>query len=496
MPLHRVDFQKPHPLFDVAATRRIEQAAFARVHPHTLMQRAGLAVARLGLALAPHSRTIWIACGPGNNGGDGLEAAMHLKNWGKNPIVTWLGDAAQCPDDARASLQRARSAGVLFAREPPRDLDAADLAIDALLGVGATRPPEGKMLDWLLRMNRGAATLLAVDLPSGLSADTGVYAPGMIAAQDQYTRALGTFGTKNTISLLNLKPGLFTGHGRDAAGSVWLDDLGCDPGSEPPTAMLIGAPTERDRLHSSHKGSFGDIAVIGGAPGMTGAVLLAATAALFGGAGRVYACPLDGGALLLDPGKPDLMFRQPNALDLAKLTVVCGCGGGDAVKSVLPRVLEQAERALLDADALNAVAADPALQDALKARATRGQGSVLTPHPLEAARLLGSDAKSVQADRLAAATQLAHRFGCTVVLKGSGTVIAEPGRRPAINPTGNARLATAGTGDVLAGMVGARWAASESGWDAACAAVYHHGLVADRWPEGQPLTASRLARGG
>ena len=474
-------------LFDIAATRRIEQTATAALPPHTLMRRAGLAVARLAMALAPHARTVWIACGPGNNGGDGLEAAAQLRQRGFTPVVTWLGDEARLPPDARASLARARAAGVAFAPAPP---DAWDLGLDALLGIGAARAAQGVMGDWLRRLHAAPAPVLSVDTPTGLNADTGHLAADSTAPTAGRAGAAPRF----CLSLLTLKPGLFTADGRDAAGSVWFDALDCDAAGETPVACLAGAPVSRARPHASNKGSYGDVAVIGGAPGMGGAVLLAASAALHGGAGRVHVVPLDDGMPRLDPVLPELMFRTLGTIVLEASTVVCGCGGGDAVAAVLPDVLAKARRAVLDADALNAIAADTTLQRALQARGAREQPTVLTPHPLEAARLLGTDAGQIQAGRLDAARQLAHRFGCTVVLKGSGTVVAEPGRCPAINPTGNARLATAGTGDVLAGMIGARLAAGHSAWEAAGAAVYAHGLAADRWPQDRPLTAGGLAR--
>ncbi|MCJ0763005.1 NAD(P)H-hydrate dehydratase [Variovorax terrae] len=485
--MHRVTSERPYPLLDTAATRRLEQAAMASLPPHTLMQRAGLAVARLALAVAPHARSVWVACGPGNNGGDGLEAALHLQQWGKAPVVTWLGDPARAPADARASLQRAQAAGVRFSETPPVQ---PELCIDALLGLGATRPPEGRMADWLARMNTGAAPVLCVDLPSGLSPDTGAYAIHLIADNDHPARTSARF----TLSLLALKPGLFTAGGRDAAGEVWLDDLGVAPQDGAACAWLSGASAARQRPHASHKGSYGDVAVLGGAPGMAGAALLAGSASLHGGAGRVFVALLDGGSLGVDPGRPELMLRAPDALDLRAMTVVCGCGGGKAVRAVLPRVLSLAARAVLDADALNAIAADPQLQMLLQARTRRGLPTVLTPHPLEAARLLGLSTAQVQADRLAAARRLAGQHGGVVVLKGSGTVIAAPGRLPSINPTGNARLATAGTGDVLAGLLGARLASGLPAFEAACEAVHDHGLAADRWPVGQALTATHLAQ--
>jgi hydroxyethylthiazole kinase-like uncharacterized protein yjeF len=176
------------------------------------------------------------------------------------------------------------------------------------------------------------------------------------------------------------------------------------------------------------------------------------------------------------------------------MTVACGCGGGEAVRAVLPKVLSTALALVLDADALNAIAADTQLQSLLQARSRRKRATVLTPHPLEAARLLGCTTVQVQANRLNASADLAQRFDCVVVLKGSGTVIVAPRGTPLINPTGNARLATAGTGDVLAGMIAAQLAAGIPAFDAAAGAVYAHGKAADDWQRDRPLTAFALAR--
>jgi hydroxyethylthiazole kinase-like uncharacterized protein yjeF len=473
--MQRITPDRPWPLHDAATTRAIEQAAAAALPPHTLMQRAGLAVARLALAIGPHGGTYWIACGPGNNGGDGIEAALHLRHWGKHPVVTWLGDESKAPSDARASLQRARAVGVAFSQQPPAQWH---LAIDALLGLGNARPLEGAMAEWAAAMSAGRAPVLAVDLPSGLHTDTG---------------AGDAVQATHTLSLLSVKPGLFTGGGRDAAGQVWWDDLGVASPS-PPTAWLAGPPAPGARRHASHKGSYGDVAVIGGAAGMGGAALLASSAALHAGAGRVFAALLDGGALTVDTSQPDLMLRPWNALDLSAMSVACGCGGGEAIRAVLPVVLSQARDLVLDADALNAIAVDSQLQTLLASRSRRGRPTVLTPHPLEAARLLGCATAQVQGDRLGASRELTERFGGVSVLKGSGTVIAVPGRLPAINPTGNARLATAGTGDVLAGLIAARLASGMPAFEAASAAVYAHGMAADEWPAAEALTAAALAR--
>jgi hydroxyethylthiazole kinase-like uncharacterized protein yjeF len=248
------------------------------------------------------------------------------------------------------------------------------------------------------------------------------------------------------------------------------------------------------RPHASHKGNFGDVAVVAGAPGMTGAALLAASAALHAGAGRVLVALLDGGSLGVDIRWPELMFRPIDSLDFSAMTVVLGCGGGEAVRTVMPKVLATSAQVVIDADALNAIAIDDSLKALLISRSARGARTVLTPHPLEAARLLCSTAIQVQHDRLNSARQMAQSYFCTVVLKGSGTVIATHNQCPVINFTGNARLSSAGTGDVLAGIIGAGMAAGRTDFDAACHAVYQHGHIADSWPNHIPLTASQLAQ--
>ncbi|HEY2929102.1 NAD(P)H-hydrate dehydratase [Piscinibacter sp.] len=466
------------PLFGVERTRAIEQRASAGLPPHALMRRAGAAVARLALALAPHAQRVWIAAGPGNNGGDGLEAATHLLAAGKAVQVTLCADAQRMPDDARDAMVRAQAAGVSIGSALPA-LQTGDMAIDALLGIGASRPPSDALAALIGSLNALPCPVLAVDTPSGLNTDTGQ------ALGDVCVRA------DHTLALLALKPGLFTAAGRDHAGSVWFDALDVDSADEPPDAWLVGADilTASPRAHAQHKGSFGDVAVVGGAAGMTGAALLAARAAHAAGTGRVYLSLLDPAAPSHDPLRPELMLRRVwwKAAEetLAHTTVVCGCGGSDAVREPLPRLLATADRLVLDADALNLIATDTQLQALLRSRAARQRFSVLTPHPLEAARLLDSSAAQVQADRLAAARALADRFDCVVVLKGSGSVIAAPGEVARINPTGNAALATAGTGDVLAGWLGGLWAQDASNTtqhgtlQLACRATFMHGAAAD-----------------
>lgn len=487
-------------LHSVQATREIEAAAQVHLAPHTLMQRAGLAVARLALAIAPHAHRIWLLAGPGNNGGDALEAALHLHQAGRSVCVGLLGDPARRPDDARASLARLRAAGVpVDTVRPWVPPVCVDLAIDGLLGIGSRRAPQGPLADAIRALNALGCPVLAIDLPSGLNADTG--AAAIEAGTDG--QALCVRAT-HTLCLLTLKPGLFTASGRDHAGEIWMHDLGiADTASSPaPRACLsFGGdhPARPVRRHAQHKGSFGDVLVLAGAPGMAGAGVLCARAALISGAGRVYLGLLDvTGAIGHDPLMPELMVRDPQSallLDWSRMTLACGCGGGSEIRLSLPRALHDAARLVLDADALNALAEDTGLQTALRARAGRGLPTVITPHPLEAARLLGRSTAEVQSDRLSAAEALCAHLACTVVLKGSGSVIASPGALTAINASGNAALATAGTGDVLAGWLAGLWAQGLDARDAAMAAVAAHGQAADRWRVDHghaPLTASRL----
>ncbi len=515
----------------------MEQAALSQHPTPPLMERAGQSVARLARALAPHAQRVWVVCGPGNNGGDGAVAARYLRQAGLDVHVTALPPTPErpCPADAQAAWQRLAEDGLAVHPCAPFTWD---IAIDALLGIGAKPGLSGPMAEWLQAMNQAHAPVLCIDTPSGLDAQTGTW----------HGRPERGHGKRYTLSLLTLKPGLFTQDGRDWAGEVWWDGLGVEdtaPGGErvqlpsntscppppagsswpadglKPDAELLATPTPPLSAHASHKGHFGDLAVVGGDVGMEGAAWLAGSAALHAGAGRVWVClagrqaarpsaSTDGRHAAADPVNTStqgtisspagetphpraLMTRALDDLDVRQTHVVCGCGGGNAVRTLLPRLLSGAKSLVLDADALNAIAQDTALQHLLSQRGAAGRPTILTPHPLEAARLQGCTTREIQADRLGQAQQLAQRFDAVVVLKGSGTVIAMPNRVPGINPSGNARLASAGTGDVLAGMIGARLAQGDDAWEAATRAVFWHGQAADQWPPQQPLIADRLA---
>ena len=491
-------------LFDDATTKRIERRAAAGLPEHALMARAGVALTRLARAVAPHARRVWIAAGPGNNGGDGLVLATALHRAGVEVGVTLVGHAAgrALPPDAAWALAEARAAGVPIGTELPGADAHIDLGVDALLGFGQARAPEGPMADAIAALNALHAPVLSVDAPTGLATDTGAQL-GDVAVR-----------ATHTLTLLTAKPGLFTGAGRELAGGIWFDDLGVATiEDDKPAAALTGSRTTAQRVphrrQDANKGTFGDVHVAGGAAGMVGASLLAAHAASLAGAGRVlvHAHSSDkGGVLPVDVRHPELMLRpvgelQKSMRDNRKATVVAGCGGGDDVVAELPGCLSNASRLVLDADALNAIARDAGLRAQLRTRGARGAATILTPHPLEAARLLDTTAAEVQADRFAAARKLAADTGAVVVLKGSGTLVAAPDGRVAVNPTGDARLATAGTGDVLAGWTGGLWSAQPAADDAmalafevARAAAWLHGRACDFTAGDRlPLVAGELA---
>lgn len=460
-------------LYTVAQLRAIEQAAYAGLAPGTLMQRAGKAASHFALELLGdrRDRPVLVLAGPGNNGGDALEAAANLADAGVDATVLHLPGRRDASTETAASYERARAGSVGWIDMLPPGAEWG-LVIDGLFGIGLERPVDGDYREVVVGLESIRCPILALDVPSGLDADTGaVIGPDGIAVR-----------ATHTITFLGDKAGLHTADGRDHAGEVRVDMLGVGSEALPrATAQLSGLPLFADRFtarrHNTHKGSFGDVAIIGGAHGMAGAPVLSARGALYAGAGRVYVA-----ALNTPPGydssQPEIMFRAADDFDFFGRTLVIGPGMGDSANAIrlLARALDSDSPLVIDADALNLIGASPDLQSRL---AQRTAPAVLTPHPLEGARLLGMTAAVVQSDRLEAAREMALRTNATVILKGSGTVIARPDGEVLINPTGNAGLATAGSGDVLAGICGALLAQGWTGWEAAAAATWIHGAAAD-----------------
>ncbi|PMQ13474.1 Bifunctional NAD(P)H-hydrate repair enzyme Nnr [Janthinobacterium sp. AD80] len=419
-----------HPLYSIAELRAIEQAALQDLPQGLLMQRAGQAAASAALKLlhrleegdsAGHSRVLVLA-GPGDNGGDALEAAMHLAGSGIEVLV-WLAPEARATSPERElALSRARNSAARFIDAGTSMASAAvgaapwDLVIDGLFGIGASRPLDGECREMVQLVNKLDCPVLALDVPSGLHADTGAVDGAAIRAT-------------HTLTFIGDKPGLHTANGRDHAGEVEVAALAIDPALLPTAkAQLNGlhlfARQLQPRRQNTHKGSYGSVAIIGGAQGMAGAPILSARTALHAGAGRVFIAFPDTPPAF-DSGQPELMCRRARDVDFSGLhfaALVAGPGLGGDVDTVelLQRAFESDSPLLLDADALNLMAAEPELQSALAVRAGAG-ATILTPHPLEAARLLDMTVAEVQADRLGAARQLAAQLGVIVVLKGSGT---------------------------------------------------------------------------
>jgi hydroxyethylthiazole kinase-like uncharacterized protein yjeF len=479
-------------LYSCAQIRAIEHAAQARLAPGELMERAGQAATAFALDLldGEAAGAVLVLAGPGNNGGDGLEVAASLARQGVAVEVLHLAGERPASFEAARALRRAQDAGARFVDEIPAGRPWR-LVVDALFGIGLARPLAGRARELAAWTAQADCPVLALDVPSGLDADTGaVHGPDGLAVT-----------ATHTITFLGNKPGLYTGDGCDHAGEVRVDMLGADGlHTEAAQAVLNSPSLFADRLaprrRNSHKGSFGDLVVLGGARGMAGAAVLAARAALFGGAGRVFAALLDGG-MALDPLQPEIMFRDAAGMAFDGRTVVAGPGMGnaDAAIHLFGKALDAGTPLVADADALNLAAARPELQARL---AAHGGPKVLTPHPLEAARLLGVTAPIVQADRLEHARELALRLNAVVVLKGAGSVIARPDGFVAVNTSGNPGLATGGSGDVLAGFCGALLAQGWLAWEAALGAVWMHGSAADwlvedgRGPVG--LTAGELPK--
>ena len=479
-------FPTARPIYPVAAIRDVEALALPGATP-PLMERAGAAAARLALRLAPAPARALIACGPGNNGGDGFVLARHLKDAGLDVQVAFAGDPARLPADAAAAHAAWIAAGGRTVPDlPPPPPDGWTLVVDALFGIGLQRPLEGRYADWIDRLNAHPGPRLAIDIPSGLDADTG--------------RTLGPcFEASHTITFIALKPGLLTLDGPDHCGERHLDPIDLAPEALVPApgreiTPALFATHLRPRRNNSHKGSYGDAALIGGAPGMVGAALLAGRAAAYLGAGRVLVGLLDPAALAVDLLRPELMFRTAEALlgdpAIGAFAVGPGLGQSDAARALVATAIATPRPLVLDADALNLVAGSPALQHALAARA---RPAVLTPHPAEAARLLGSATPEVQADRLAAACAIARRLNAWVVLKGCGSVVASPAGDWWINTTGNPAMATAGMGDVLTGILTALLARGWPPGDALLAAVHLHGLAGDRHCAAHAIDSGLLA---
>lgn len=484
------------PVLSVEQSRAFDRSALAAGVPGlVLMENAARGALEVALELLAErsGRRVVVLTGAGNNGGDGYALARLLATHGMEVFVASAVPFAKLTGDAAAQARAWFAVGGAeraSVEEPDLEtleatLESADLIVDALLGTGASRQVEEPLAGWIAAVNRCAATgsraVLALDVPSGLDADRG--------------RILGVaVRATATVTFAHYKRGLLTPLGREHTGRLERRHIGVPSGrfpwgpegsDEAPAAWLL----EDADLHalrpprspSAHKGSSGRVAIVAGSPGKVGAAKLCARGALRGGAGLVTvvtraeaAAQLEVSALeemtaRIDPGDPGAALQE---LHPQAIVVGPGLGLDDFAQGVLGAVLARPEPVVLDADALHLLA--------LSERAALGPGPrVLTPHPGEAARLLGSSIDELEGDRFGAAQRLATKYGATVVLKGAYTVIAAPDEVPRVSPWGTALLATGGTGDVLAGLLGA-CLVHRPPLAAACLAVGLHGASAQK----------------
>jgi len=462
-----------HPLYTAAQVRELDRLTIenAGIAGYTLMTRAAEACWAILRVHWPEVRSVTVFCGAGNNGGDGfIIARLALeKHW--QVQLYQLGEPARMQTDARQARAAFVSAGGQVQSYRPNAPIAGEVIVDALLGTGVDRPLEGLWRAAIDAINAATIPVLAVDIPSGLQADSGAVAGVAIQAQQ-------------TVTFIGRKTGLYTGAAADYCGDISFADLGVSGDilrQVPMAATLVRqadlGPLATPRLRSAHKGHFGHVLVIGGDHGMTGAARLAGEAALRSGAGRVSVATHPEHAALIAAACPELMCHgvasaqqlQPLIRSANVLLIGPGLGRSVWARSLLSAVLEAPQPRVIDADALHGLAGD----------AARFDRQVLTPHPGEAAHLLNQAVADVQADRFAAAHAISRQYGGVAVLKGAGTLIQPDARAPLVCAAGNPGMATAGSGDVLAGVIAALIAQGMAVDAAAVAGACVHACAGD-----------------
>lgn len=467
----------PQMLHDAAGVRELDRRAIEQggIAAETLMIRAGEAAFQRLQQHWPQCKAPAVICGTGNNGGDGYVVALLAQSAGLQPQVYATVAIEFLRGEARTMAERAVAEGVqvtVLADVLP-DLSGHDLIVDAMLGTGVSGVVRPALAALVRHINGSGLPVLAVDIPSGLSADSGAEL-GVAVRADVTTTFVG------------MKRGLLTGAGPALCGQLYFEDLAIPEAVQ----LSLSADCQRVRLselggllpkrrRDSHKGDHGHVLIVGGDHGCAGAVLLAAEAAARSGAGLISVAtrPAHVGALV--SRRPELMAQgidhadELDALLKRATVVVCGPGLGQGAWgfSLLTKVLASGLPLVLDADGLNLLVLHK-LQCPPQA--------VLTPHPGEAARLLNSDVQSIQSDRFAAVHELSDRYQATVLLKGPGTLITATDQPAALVDAGNPGMASGGMGDVLSGIIGALLGQGLKPYDAARLAALVHGLAADR----------------
>ncbi len=463
----------PPDVYSTESVRRIDRRAIeeAGITGYELMQRAAAAALAAACREFPDARRWQVVCGGGNNGGDGYVLARFAAERGIDVSVVALADPRDLSGDAAtAHADFVRAGGAVAAWRGTLD-GGAGLLVDAILGSGLARNVEGPFAEAVNAINDHPAAVLSLDVPSGIASDTG--------------KVMGTaVHADHTITFVGLKSGLFLARAADFTGTLSFAGLdipaACRAPEEPQMRRIDAAVIRRElppRRRNAHKGDFGHLLLIGGGPGMPGAIRLAGEGALRAGAGRVTVAthPANGGIVMA--GRPELMCHGiESGRELARLlkrvsTVAIGPGLGtdEWAVELLEETLRHELPAVLDADALNLLAKEPRRRD----------GWVLTPHPGEAAKLLGQSVVAVQGDRLRALGRLRERYGGTLVLKGAGTLVSSDSGVPWLCTAGNAGMASPGMGDVLTGIVAGLLAQGLAAETAATVGVLAHAFAGD-----------------
>nr|WBU73706.1 bifunctional ADP-dependent NAD(P)H-hydrate dehydratase/NAD(P)H-hydrate epimerase [Citrobacter braakii] len=461
----------PHSIWHADDIRRMEREAADSLGLtlYELMQRAGEAAFQVTRETYPNAQHWLVLCGHGNNGGDGYVVARLAKAQGLDITLLAQESDKALPEEAQQARDAWLNAGGVIHAADINWPDRVDVIIDALSGTGLKHAPREPLSALIERANHHPAPVVAIDIPSGLLAQTGA-APGAV------------INAAHTVTFIALKPGLLTGKARDVTGRLHVNALGLDDWLAGQNAPLQRFDAQQlvhwltPRRPTSHKGSHGRLVIIGGDHGTAGAIRMAGEAALRAGAGLVKVLTRSENIAPILTARPELMVDTltPQTLEesLAWADVVVigpGLGQQEWGKKALQKVENFRKPMLWDADALNLLAITP----------DKRHNRVITPHPGEAARLLGCSIAEIEDDRLLCAQRLVKRYGGVVVLKGAGTVVAAEQAELGIIDTGNAGMASGGMGDVLSGIIGALLGQKLTPYDAACAGCVAHGAAAD-----------------
>jgi hydroxyethylthiazole kinase-like uncharacterized protein yjeF len=468
---------RPTAIYSAAQVRALDawEIEKRRVPGFTLMTRAAEGALKLLRARWPQARRVAVVCGAGNNGGDGYVLARLAQAAGLEALVLAATPPDQLAGDARRAQEEWLAAGGRAHPFAGDALSGSDVVVDGLLGIGLKGAPRAETLAVIRAINAAHRPVLALDIPSGVDADTGAVHEAAVRAEI-------------TLSFVGFKSGLFLGDGPEHAGVVLLDDLGIVAPAQPQFAPLLRRIDESEigaalppRRRDTHKGESGRVLLVGGGAGMPGALRLAGAAALRVGAGLVTVAGLPENLVAVSAAVPELIYLPTSSvtsLDAAiraadVLAIGPGLGQGDWAQRLWTQALRAAGvPAVVDADALNLLALDPVKLP---------PGWIITPHPGEAARLLGVQIPEVQRDRLGAVRELAARYGAVAVLKGAGTLVASAGADADISicERGNPGMATAGMGDVLTGVIAGLRAQLGDSLRAARVGVLVHALAGD-----------------